>query len=52
MLVRYKNLLMDLYKDLWDLFGLVLDDCVIVYCYFKNDCDDIGVCLVRDGFVC
>lgn len=52
MSVRYKNLLTDSYKDLRDLLGSAPDDCAIVYCHSKIDCDDIGARLARDGLPC
>lgn len=52
MSVRYKNLLTDSYKDLRDLLGSAPDDCAIVYCHSKTDCDDIGARLARDGLPC
>ncbi|KAG0565169.1 hypothetical protein KC19_8G170000 [Ceratodon purpureus] len=50
--VRYKNVLKDAYKDLRDLLSSAPDDCAIVYCHSKNDCDDIGARLARDGLAC
>lgn len=50
--VRYKNLLKDAYKDLRYLLSSAPDECAIVYCHSKVDCDDIGARLSRDGLAC
>ena len=50
--MRYKNLLKDAYKDLRDLLSSAPDECAIMYCHSKVDCNDIGARLSRDGLAC